>query len=245
MIAAEDRVVLAPGVELHGATLVDTVRGAELAVNESARIVLARADGATIASLGSRLREAGARDGVRDALAFCTELNARFLLNVEIPLAVRVRRRVRAFAFGIVLRVPPRRVGCGSAMSVLRAVAPAGVTLTTLLLPLALAVGAWTIAAVVAAGAGIVLHELAHALALRGVPSALVLHGLRPTLLHPRLGRARTIAVAAAGPLAPALIAVAAALLWQPCSLAGAPLGAHALGLTVLSPDGRNACGLS
>lgn len=245
MIAADDRVSLPPGVELRGRTLVDSVRGVELPLNECAVLVLMRANGASVASLGAALAAAGACDGLQDALSFCSALNARYLLNVEIGLVPRAGRRLRALAYGIVVHVPPRRVSAGSLHEVVRAVAPAGATVAGLLAPLALLGGVWTLAAALATGAGIVLHELGHALALRGVPSAVVLHGLRPTLLHPRLGFVRTVAVATAGPLLPALAALCASLAWEPLALATAPVGAHALALTVFSPDGRNACGLS
>jgi hypothetical protein len=92
---------------------------------------------------------------------------------------------------------------------------------------------------------GLVLHEAAHAIALHGIPRALVLDGFRPSILHPRLSGARAFAVAAVGPVVPPLAAIVAVALWHPAASACAPLAAHALGLTVLAPDGRNACGLS
>jgi hypothetical protein len=245
VIEPEDHVELAPGVELREGVLVDAVRALELPMNPTAQIVLARANGASIESIGKALAAAGAGDGLRDALAFCGELNERFLLNVRVGLEARLRRRARAFCYGIVLRMPARRVAAESPVAVARAVAPVGAILTALLLPLVLVGGAPALAASIGAGTGIVLHEFAHALALGGVRSAVVLHGLRPTVLHARLGVARTLVVAAAGPLLPSLTALAAAMLWRPSVLAAAPLGVHALGLTVLSPDGRNACGLS
>ena len=109
--------------------------------------------------------------------------------------------------------------------------------------PVALLLDAWPLALGVCAG--VVLHEAAHAAALWGVPRALVLHGIRPTLLHPHVGATRALLVATAGPLAPALTALLVVSFWRVSPAACAPLAAHALGLTVLAPDGRNACGLS
>jgi hypothetical protein len=63
--------------------------------------------------------------------------------------------------------------------------------------------------------------------------------------MHPRLGTTRAVVVAVAGPLAPALGALALVSVWNAAAAVCAPLAAHALGLTVLAPDGRNACGLS
>jgi hypothetical protein len=93
-----------------------------------------------------------------------------------------------------------------------------------------------------AAGAGVLLHELGHAAALRGVPHVLVRRGLAPRLLHPQLPPGRLLAVAAAGPLSPAFAGLALA---HVAGIASLPLAAHALALTVAAPDGRNACGLS
>jgi hypothetical protein len=84
-----------------------------------------------------------------------------------------------------------------------------------------------------------------HALALRGLPYALLLDGLRPELIHPRLSAARTAVVSAAGPLLPALSALALTLTLRPVAPVVAPMAAHALALSVLAADGRNACGLS
>jgi hypothetical protein len=106
------------------------------------------------------------------------------------------------------------------------------------LLPLALLGGPWTIAAAFAAGSGIVVHEAAHAVALHGVPRALVLDGLRPSILHPPVGARRTFVAAVAGPLAPTLVALAVALGWRSAAPAVVPLAAHVLGLTVIAPDG-------
>ena len=124
-----------------------------------------------------------------------------------------------------------------------RGLAPVGFVLTLVALPFAVLAGSWWIA--VSVGGGVVLHELAHSIALYGVPRALVLDGLRPSVLHPRVGTVRTVVVGAAGPLGPSLVALLLVVFARSAGPASAPLAAHALGLTVLAPDGRNACGLS
>jgi hypothetical protein len=242
MIDLRDAIELAPGVEVRHSALVDPVRGTAIPLNHSAEIVLAAR---SIDAAAAALEAAGASDGAGDALAFCTELNTRALINVRIPFAERVRRRAAGLRYGLVLHAPLRRVHVPGSLAVARAVAPLGMLLTLALLPATLLAGAIAFAAAFASGAGIVVHEVAHALALRGTAYALVIDGLRPALLHERVTGARAIAAAAAGPVAPALIAVVLALAWRPIAPAVAPLAAHALALSVLSEDGRNACGLT
>lgn len=238
MIAAEDRISLAPGVTLEGNVVVDDARGLRVPASPAAVLVLAHADGRTIAAVGDVLTRCGARDGHHDALEFSRELSRRLLVNIRIRPTAFVARVVGAARRGVILHAPPRRVrslplGLGVPVCAL-AVAAA---------PFTLLLGAWTIALGVVLG--LVLHEAAHTIALYGIPRALVLDGLRPSILHPRLGGARAFAVAAAGPVVPPLAALVTVVLWHAAAPACAPLAAHALGLTVLAPDGRNACGLS
>jgi len=238
VIAPEDRISLAPGVTLDGDVVVDPVRGLRVAASPAAALVLAHADGRSIAAVGELLSRHGAENGQRDALEFSAELSRRLLVNVRIRPAAFVRRRAAAARRGIFLHAPPRRVG-----SLPMGLALVAGVLTAVTAPFGLLVGAWPF--VVGVAGGVVLHEAAHAVALRGIPRALVLNGVRPSLLHPPLGRGRAVVVAAAGPVVPALAGLLAVLLWHPSAPACAPLAAHALGLTVLAPDGRNACGLS
>ena len=238
MIAPEDRVTLPPGVSLDGDVVADSIRGLRIPASRTAALVLAHADGRSIADLGELLSRHGATDGQRDALEFCAQLSRRLLLNVHIRPAALARRRLAAARRGVVLHAPPRRV-----RSLVPGLAAIGCVVAAAAAPFALLLGAWPV--VVGLAFGIVLHEAAHAVALHGVPRALVLRGLRPSLLHPRVGAARAFAVAAAGPLAPALGGLAVIVFWRASAQACAPLAAHALGLTVLAPDGRNACGLS
>jgi len=101
----------------------------------------------------------------------------------------------------------------------------------------------------VATGIGLGFHEVAHIAALRGVPSALVLRGRRTYVLHAAVSPKRRLVVALAGPLVVAALGVLLvisgdALAAPTLVIAGCPLAAHALALTVVGGDGKVACGL-
>jgi hypothetical protein len=123
---------------------------------------------------------------------------------------------------------------------------------TVLAVHFALILGAGLLAPVLlglATGAGLGLHEAAHAALLRGIPSALVVRGARTRVLHAAVAPPRRVLVAVGGPLAVASLGLAlvlgGALATAPVlSIAGCPLAAHALSLTVFGGDGRTACGL-
>ncbi len=238
MIAPDDRVTIAPGVRVEEDFVVDEARALRLPANTTAVHVLAFADGRTVADIGASLQLRGASDGLRDALEFCAELNRRLLVNVRARRGSLLRRRIVAARFGVVVRAHPRRV-----RGTLRGVAPCAIGVSLLVLPATLLVHAWLLAP--ATGAGMLLHELGHASALRRVPHVVVRRGLQPALLHPRLRSPRLLAVAVAGPLAPSLAALGGCVLWHGVAVICTPLAAHALALTVVAPDGRNACGLS
>ncbi len=98
-------------------------------------------------------------------------------------------------------------------------------------------------------GLGLGLHEAAHAALLRGIPSALVLHGRRTYVLHATIAPARRAFVAVGGPLAVAglglILVLGGTLATSPeLAIAGCPLASHALALTVFGGDGRVACAL-
>jgi hypothetical protein len=238
VIALEDRISLAPGVTLDGAVVVDAVRRLRVPASPAAALVLAHADGRTISAVGDILTRHGAEDGRRDALEFSGELSRRLLVNVRIRPAALVSRAVFAARRGVILHPPPRRV-----RSLPVGLAASACLIAAAVAPVALLLRAWAL--ILGVALGVVLHEAAHAIALNGIPRALVLNGARPSLLHPRLGPTRTIVVAAAGPVVPSLTAVVTLALWHASAPACAALAAHALGLTVLAPDGRSACGLS
>jgi hypothetical protein len=165
-------------------------------------------------------------------------LSRRLLVNVRIRPVALASRAVAAGRRGVILQAPPRRV-----RSLPAGLAAIACVLAAATAPLALLLGAWPL--VLGVAFGVVLHEAAHAAALRGIPHALVLNGLRPSVLHPRLGSTRAFVVAAAGPVVPSLAALLAVALWHAPAPACAALAVHALALTVLATDGRNACGLS
>jgi hypothetical protein len=243
MIESGDRIELAPGVVLRAGALHDSVRRIDVPLNATA--ALAFKSGATIAEIAATLARLGARDAERDATSLARQLNRLLLANVRAPRRDRLRRRARALRFGIAMQAPTRRLAVDNAWTFVAALAPSAGAVIAVLFPLALVAGAPAIAAAVAAGTGIVVHEAAHAVVLLGVPRALVLEGLKPSILHPQVGAWRTFAAATAGSLAPALLALAILLAWREGAPAVVPLAAHVFGLTVLAPDGRTACGLS
>jgi hypothetical protein len=231
MIALADRIALPPGVTIDDGALVDEVRGIAVPLNATAQEALAGTS--TVAGVAAILRDRGSLDPEGEAVTLCAELGERFLLNVAVPF----RRRLVPLRYGLRPRTPPWRD-----TRVVRALVLSAGAVTLALLPLALPFGRAGIATAAATGAGVAAHELAHVLALGRTPRALVLAGARPSVLHAQLAGGRALLVAVAGPLVPALAGVAL-LAWAP--VVSAPLAAHALALTVLAPDGRNACGLS
>lgn len=271
MIGDRDRVTLPAGVRLTADGLQDDVRGECFEVNESGRAVLAAADGRRLAAIVSEVAE---RFGVpaavarADARAFCGALNERLLLNVEASPGAVALRLLAALSRGLpagALPAAPRRrraldtstvaTAFGSAALALARRAPVVGALSALGAAAALAgLGAPQVGPPLALGAAVaaalVVHEGAHAGALRGVPCCLCLAGAAVFLLHPPLARGRRALVAAAGPVAAAtagLAMLAAALALRLDELAPPALVAvsHALALTVAGRDGRAACGLS
>lgn len=232
MIERSDRIELAPGVWLRTGAVHDSVRGIDVPLNASAQ--LAFRSGTTVAELAASLAGLGARDAERDATAFAAQLNRLLLANVRTSQRSLLLRRGRC----------TRRIAIDKPWTFAAALIPSAAAVVAVLLPLAALGGAWTVTAAFAAGAGVVVHEAAHALALRGIPRALVLEGLKPSILHPPVGAWRTFAAAAAGPLAPTILGLSVALTWRAAAPAVVPLAAHVVGLTVIAPDGRAACGL-
>jgi hypothetical protein len=232
VIERTDRIELAPGVSVRAGALHDSVRRIDVSLNTSAW--LAFRSGTTVAELAASLAGLGAREPERDATAFAAQLNRLLLANVRASRRGSLLRRGR----------PIRRIAVDKPWTFVAALMPSAAIVVAVLLPLVSLGGVWTLAASFAAGAGVVIHEAAHAVALRGVPRALLLEGLKPSILHPPVGPWRTFTAAAAGPLAPTALALAVALAWPAAAPAVVPLAAHAVGLTVIAPDGRAACGL-
>ena len=271
MIDVRDRVCLPAGVQLTTAGLHDDVRGETLELNETGRLVVTCADGRRLGEIAelTATRFGVAGDvALADVGGFCLALNERFLLNVESRRGTVLLRLLSSLLRGLPLRAfpaPPRRraridtTGASAAVS-----STAGALAWR-----ALAVGALGAAAAAALFAGIgapglwppillgagaalalVVHEGAHAAALRGVPCCLCLAGTAVFLLHrPLPGRRRGL-VAVAGPLGAAavgLVGLAAAGTLGLAALGPAALVplSHVLALTVAGRDGRAACGLS
>lgn len=271
MIAAADSVVLPPGVTVGQGRVWDAVRGESWPLNASAAFVLGRSGepiGTTVRALATAFG-LPAETARADVLGFVWHLNGLALVNVE----RRGRRVGRLLDW---LRLAARLAPAGSVPAVLtrrraldtrsavsglvscllasagRAVAVAALSVVVAAQLSALSGGsgvAGPLALGLSTGAGVGLHEGAHAAMLRGVPSALVTSGRRTYVLHAALEPARRSLVALAGPLgvtALGVCCVAAGALAgaQWLALAGCPLAAHALSLTVVGRDGRVACGL-
>jgi len=271
MIAATDRIVLAAGVTVRQGCLADEVRGESWPLNGSAAFVLGRSGepiGVTVREMAESF-SLPLETARADVLRFVWHLNGLALVNVEsggrrverllgwlrlalrlapagsVPASLTRRRpldtRSAVRGLGSCLAAGARRTAAVAALATVAAFevfAAAGSPGRAL--PLALGV---------CTGVGLGLHEAAHAAMLQGVPSAFVTRGRRTFVLHAALPAGRRSLVALAGPLAVAAIGVgclaSAALVTAPClAVAGCPLAAHALALTVLTGDGRVACGL-
>lgn len=271
MLEPCDRVVLSVDVRRDADALVDDVRGVRYPLNATAGVLLdSVAEPLEVLSASIAARWAiPLSQARRDVLGFAWELNRHGLANV-VPGRSR-RRRARSWA-GLALRLLPcarlpapivrRRpldtstvwrataTAVGALVRPAAAVALAAATL--LLLVGAFAGGAQVLAAIAvggATGASLLLHEVGHAAALRGVPAALLLVRGRASVLHGPLGCYRTVGVAVAGPAAPVLcgvvLAAVAIHIGAPlAALAACPAVGHALSATVAARDGRRACGL-
>jgi hypothetical protein len=263
VIAAHDRIGLPMCVERRAEGVYDHVRGITLPLNATGVVIV---DASTPAAASRALRLGFAIDEERalaDAIGFCAELNERLLLNIS-PVRGAPAFAVRWVAH-LPFMLPARRLPRFPARrrhvdtSSPRAIVVTGVRAT---LPFALlaAVGTLVVASLVlgglgvasasttltlaaAVGSGVVLHELGHLVLLRGVPTCAVTRGARLWLLHRAVDRRREAVVAAAGPTAAlAIAALLLALPGLPATVAGLALSLHALGFTVLTPDGRTLC---
>jgi hypothetical protein len=271
MIADTDRLSLAPGVAFHHGQLADAVRGDAWPLNASGAFVLART-GRPVGQIVREIADAFSLplEAARgDVLRFAWYLNALALVNVE-----REGSRVRRLADWILLaarlapagalpaavarrcaldtRSVPRAVASSLAAILSRAFVVAASS-TVIAVQFSAILGAFGLGVPLAlgltTGVGLGLHEAAHVVSLRGVPSALVMRGRRTYVLHAAVSAPRRCVVALAGPLAAAGLGVALILGGEALAapglvIAGCPLAAHALALTVVGGDGRVACGL-
>lgn len=271
MITDTDTLAFAPGVSVRDGQLADAVRGASWPLNGSGVFVLCRM-GHPVGQIVRELTEAfslpleTARD---DVLRFVCQLNTLALVNVERkqPLGRRLAdwlqlasRLAPAGALPVALarrraldtRSVFRAIGSGLVASLSRVAVIAAVA-TVVAVHVSVVGGAPTLAVPLAlglaTGVGLGLHEAAHVAALLGIPSALVTRGRRTFVLHAAVSPSRRYIVALAGPLAVATIGVGlilggSALGTPSITIAGCPLAAHALALTIVGGDGRIACGV-
>lgn len=271
MIADTDTLSLAPGVAFQDGQLADEVRGDAWPLNGTGAFVLART-GRPVGQIVREIADAFSlpiETARGDVLRFAWYLNGLALVNVE-----REGSGVRRLADWILLaaRLAPagalpaavarrcaldtrsvRRAVASSLAAILSRVFAVAAVSTVVAVQLSAVVGApglvVPLALGLATGVGLGLHEAAHVASLRGVPSALVMRGRRTYVLHAAVSPSRRTGVALAGPLAVATLGVAlvlggAALGAPSLTIAGCPLAAHAVALTVVGGDGRVACGL-
>jgi hypothetical protein len=268
MLALDDVLELPRGVSIRDEAVEDQLRDARYPVNSAALFVLSRA-GRPLGEVATELARAyglQAERARRDVLAFTLELNRRLLANVRTGAPPRrlLTLVVLAVRLAPVGRLPPplvRRAPLDTTSPV-RAVVSTALALRRRLLMLTVLGGLLTAQLTLLSGAnaallvlppalafGVLAHEAAHAATLGGAVAALVLAGPRAYVMHAPVGSVRRPLVAAAGPAVPTvlgvgLVVVATVFGTQLSALAGCALVGHAAGLTVLTGDGRIACGL-
>jgi hypothetical protein len=271
MIADSDRLSLAPGVAVRNGRLADAVRGESWPLNDSGAVVLSH-EGRSLGEIAREVEEVFSLppDTARgDVFRFVWALNGLALVNVERD-GSRVRRLVGWVL--LAMRLAPtgsapgsiarrRAIDTGGCLRAFRSALAGSLTRVGAVAVLSTAAAAQVailaggshlvgaIALGVGTGGGIGIHEAAHAAALRGVPSSLVIRGRRIYVLHAAIGARRRAMVAVAGPLAVALLGVAllggGIVATSPTlAIVGCPLAGHALALTVVGGDGRAACGI-
>ncbi|MBM3679285.1 MAG: hypothetical protein FJW96_15645 [Actinobacteria bacterium] len=272
MLVPEDRLEVPTGVVLRDGKLEDVARGATVAVNPAAAVVL-RAGGRPLREIARDLEVAFAIDAARardDVLRFAWQLNGLGLANVRhhhgrlwrglqwLRLALRLLPSA-TLPPSLTRRLPLDTTTSWRALAgVVRALVGRALLLAAVavvvLMPVAAVGGARSLvlAGALGASAGLALiaHETAHALALvRASPAAIVVSWRRISVIHAELTPRRRTVVAAAGPLLPATFGLAIAALavvvrLPELAVGAAPLAGHAVGLTVITSDGRRACGI-
>lgn len=269
MLTLDDILILPGGVSVDERALADEVRGESFALNAAGAVVVA-CQGRPLGDAAAELRERfglAREQAERDVLSFAWLLNRALLANIVRPgrpplaLVRFLAVAVRLLPLGIVPPMLNRRQHLDTATAgrvargTLAAAAPrslvatvGGLFLSAPLLPGdgGASVGSW-LALGAAIGVGVALHELGHALALEGLPAALVTSGLALSILYPRSTRRRVAAISLAGPALPAAIAlllatVALAIGVPLVATIACPLAAHALTVTLAGRDGRTVC---
>jgi hypothetical protein len=271
MIFEEEVPVLPPGVRLEHSSLLDTVTGDEVRINETARLMLSLVDGRRTAREIGEAVAAGyglaPRRVVSDFLQLVARLNEKCLLNVYAPLRswrFILPKMTRFLLVGVVtgyVGAPwhRRRLDfCNGSrwsgfLCVARRMGPPAVAMGSMVsLPVWLLLGEvlpsfWMAVSIALAFAiSLVLHEAAHAAVLAPEPAFLILYGPVFLVGHGEIPPARGFLVSAAGPTmtgaAGLLVMLMSGLLGsEHLVLAGEILSLNLLGMTAIAADGRKA----
>lgn len=265
MIRARDRLELPQGVSLDADGLRDDVRGMTVSLNPTGIALIDAQTAEAMATTAVERFGAPVSAALDDACAFAAELNRRYLLNVHVRGGAAVAAVRWVLAALVLVRhgsLPAwparrraldtssrRRAAFGAAAGAL----PPGVVGASVVLVVPIAAGVpptFAAAAALAVALGVAVHEAGHALLLVGVPTFVGRRAARVAVIHRPLPPRRTALVALAGPtvgVALALIALALAWEWRTTELVAAQLALapQAVALTVLTSDGRCACGAS
>jgi len=271
MIFEEEVPVLPPGVLLKGTRLLDTVTGAEVSLNGTARYLLSSIDGERtvreIAGAASRRYGVATEQVTSDFSQLAARLNEKYLLNLDAPF----RRRcallpgiVRLLIVGLLtghvsapwhrrrLEISNQsRLACF--LCIVRRLGPRSwvigsiVGLATWMLVGAISSSVWLIfATALASSVSLLVHEAAHAVSLVPVPAFLGVYGPSTKVQHRPVTPRKGLLVSAAGPaitgsLGLPVLLGSGFLNSGPMVLVGLMLLLNLLGLTVAAPDGRNA----
>lgn len=271
MLELTDVIELPAGVVLRDGALVDEVVRTSWPMNTAGAFVVAR-EGRPLGEVAGDVAAAYDLPGEQaraDVLAFAWQLNRLALANIGRRggrlghLTAWLLLALRLAPAGALPPLAVRRCTldtttaaravAGVARGLLRRCLLLGVAAAVLVAHLGLIGGQPSLllpaAAGGAVGISVALHEAGHAIALRGIPSALVLRSVRASVVHAPAGSRRRALVAMTGPgvvVASGIGLLSAAVLLGAPSLAaaGGPAALHAVALTVLASDGRTACGL-
>jgi len=271
MIFEEEVPVLPPGVLLEGASLLDTVTGAEVSLNGTARFLLSSIDGERtvreIAGAASRRYGVATEQVTSDFSQLAARLNEKYLLNLDASFRRRCAMLPEIFKLLIVglltghasapwhrrrLEISNQsRLACS--LCVVRRLGPRSWVMGSITgLATWIVVGAvsppiWLLfATALASSASLLVHETSHAVALVPVPAFLGLYGPSTKVQHRPLTPRKGVLVSAAGPAITGGLGLPVLLgsgFLNSGSLAvlGTMLLLNLLGLTAAAPDGRNA----
>jgi hypothetical protein len=271
MIFEEEVPVLPPGVLLEGDFLLDTVMGAEVSLNGTARFLLSSIDGERtvreIAGAASRRYGIATEQVTSDFSQLTARLNEKFLLNLDASFRRRCTLLPGIFRLLIVgllaghvsapwhrrrLEISNQsRLACS--LCIVRRLGPRSwvigsiIGLTTWMLVGAFSSSVWLFfATALASSVSLLVHEAAHAVALVPVPAFLGVYGPAIKVQHRPVTPRKGLLVSAAGPaitggLGLSVLLGSDFLNSGALLLVGMMLLLNLLGMTVAAPDGRNA----